>query len=98
MISTSEMTVIPLLNAVMLVLQLLNLGSKFENKININNLHQILGHFGKASVRLTGKVLGYNAVRALHTCEACSTGKAWKNVNEDNGGTRFQKNSKKQRM
>jgi hypothetical protein len=41
-----------------------------NNMININNLHQILGHCPKISARLTGNALGYDVIRIFDTCEA----------------------------
>jgi hypothetical protein len=49
---------------------------KPKNSINVNNLHKILGHCGKASARLTGKALGYEVIGTFDTCEACSIEKA----------------------
>jgi hypothetical protein len=46
-----------------------------NNKIEINNLHKILGQSGKASPILTGKTLGYKVIGEFVTCEARSIGK-----------------------
>jgi hypothetical protein len=55
-----------------------------KNKIDINNLHQILGHCGKISARLTGKALGYDVVEIVYTCEAFSIEDArQKNISKD---------------
>ena len=50
--------------------------SKMNNKIDINNLHTILGHCGEATARMTGKAHGYDVVGIFKPCEACSVGKA----------------------
>jgi hypothetical protein len=47
-----------------------------KNKININNLHQILGHCGETSARLTEKASDYDVVETFDTCESCSIGKS----------------------
>jgi hypothetical protein len=51
--------------------------------MEVNNLHEIMGHCGGASVRLTGKALSYEVIGAFDTCEAFSICKAkQKNINE----------------
>ena len=73
----------PLLNAVSAT-SVESRKGKSKNTIEINDLHQILGHCGEASARLTGKALGYEVIGTFDTCEACSIGKArQKNVNKD---------------
>ena len=55
-----------------------------KNKIDINNLHTILGHCGEATARMTGKAHGYDVVGVFNPCEACSVGKArQKNINKE---------------
>jgi hypothetical protein len=44
-------------------------GNKVKSKININNLHRILGHCGEAATRMTGKSYGYDVVGDYKTCE-----------------------------
>jgi hypothetical protein len=43
-----------------------------KNKIDIDNLHQILGHCDETSARLTGEALGSDVVGTFDTFEACS--------------------------
>jgi hypothetical protein len=63
--------------------QLLN-QTKFNIKVDVNNLHQFLGHCNKAATRITGKFQGYDVVGDYKTCEASSVGKAkQKNINKD---------------
>ena len=51
-----------------------------KNKIDINNLHTILGHCGEATARMTG----YDVVGVFKPCEACSVGKArQKNIKKE---------------
>ena len=38
---------------------------KMKNKMDINNLHTILGHCGDATARMTGKAHGYDVVGVL---------------------------------
>jgi hypothetical protein len=45
--------------------------NKVKPKININNLHKIVGHCGEVATRMTGKSFGYDVVRNYKTCEAC---------------------------
>jgi hypothetical protein len=40
--------------------------------MDINNLHEILGHCGKASARLTAKALGYEVTGKFEVCEPCA--------------------------
>jgi len=59
-------------------------GSGKEETVEINNLHKILGHCGKASARLTGMALGYKVTGKFEVCEPCAVAKArQKNVNKD---------------
>ena len=58
--------------------------NKVKPKININNLHKILGHCGEVATRMTGKSFGYDVTGDYKTCEACSVAKArQKNINKD---------------
>jgi hypothetical protein len=50
--------------------------SKVKPKININNLHKIVGHCGEVATRMTGKSFGYDVMGDYKTCEACSVAKA----------------------
>jgi hypothetical protein len=57
---------------------------KVKPKININNLHKILGHCGEMATRMTGKSFGYDVIDDYMTCEAFSVAKArQKNINKD---------------
>jgi hypothetical protein len=58
--------------------------NKVKPKININNLHIIVGHYGEVATRMTGRSFGYDVVGDYKTCEACSVAKArQKNINKD---------------
>jgi hypothetical protein len=64
--------------------------NKVKPKININNLHKIVGHFGEVATRMTGKSFGYDVVGNYMTCEASSVAKArQKNINKDWKGSSF---------
>ena len=45
--------------------------------MNVNVLHELLGHLSKATTRLMTKN-GYDHDRYFSTCEACALGKAKK--------------------
>jgi hypothetical protein len=45
--------------------------SKVKPKININNLHKMVGHCDEVAPRMTGKSFGYDVVGSYKTCEAC---------------------------
>ena len=58
--------------------------SSMRKKIDINNLHKMLGHCGEATARMTGKAHGYDVVGIFKPCEACSVGKArQKSINKE---------------
>jgi hypothetical protein len=57
---------------------------KVKPKVDINNLHKILGHCGEDATRMTGISFGHDVVGDYKTCEACSFAKArQKNINKD---------------
>jgi hypothetical protein len=52
--------------------------------IDVNNLHEILGHCGEVNARLTGKEYGYEIIGKFDVCEAWSVGKArQKNISKE---------------
>jgi hypothetical protein len=58
--------------------------NKVKPKININNLHKMLGHCGEVATRMNGKSFGYDVEGDYKACEACSVAKTrQKNINKD---------------
>jgi hypothetical protein len=52
------------------------LQTKKCEKIDVNNLHKILGHCCEVNARLTGNAYGYEVTGKFDVCEAFSVGKA----------------------
>jgi hypothetical protein len=52
------------------------LETKKRDRIDVNNLHKILGHYGEFNARLTEKAYGYEVTGKFDVCEACSVAKA----------------------
>jgi hypothetical protein len=52
------------------------LETKKRDRIDFNNLHKILGHYGEVNARLTEKAYGYEVTGKFDVCEACSVAKA----------------------
>jgi hypothetical protein len=60
------------------------LETKKRDTIDVNNLHEILGHCGEVNARLTGKAYGYEVTGKFDVCEACSVGKeSQKNIKKE---------------
>jgi hypothetical protein len=53
--------------------------SKMKNKVNINNLHTILGYCDEGTDRMTGKFHGNYAANVFKACKACWVGKVRQN-------------------
>ncbi len=52
--------------------------TKRNKSVNINDLHQQLGHPDEATTHLTGRAIGLNVTGTFQPCEACLVGKAKK--------------------
>jgi hypothetical protein len=61
------------------------LETKKHEKIDVNNLHKILGLCGEVNARLTGKAHGYEVIGKFDVCEACSVGKTMQKRSTKNG-------------
>ncbi len=53
--------------------------TKRNKSVNVNDLHEQLGHPNEATTRLTGRAIGLNVTGIFQPCEACLIGKAKKN-------------------